>query len=118
MITHDQIGSDEDLAREILVVARDIAPCLASLPADSEDGKNAIAILRRVFTNAAARGSTLIRAQRVGPASVDYFDVRSVFDGQPARALRALCASGGGAAPRGSFPKERPLAKLWPETYQ
>ena len=26
MITHDKIGTDEDLAREVLIVAHDIAP--------------------------------------------------------------------------------------------
>lgn len=118
MITHDKIGSDEDLAREVLIVGRDIAPCILSFAADSEEEKDALAVLKRVYQNLAERGSLLVKAQRIGSASVDYADIASAFDGQPRRALRALCAPA--SAPglsRGSFPLERPLAKLWPERY-
>ena len=118
MITHDKIGSDEDLAREVLIVGRDIAPCILSFAEGSEEEKDALAVLKRVYKNLAERGSRLVKAQRIGSASVDYADIESAFDGQPRRALRALCTaapSQGGS--RGSFPIERPLANLWPERY-
>ncbi|WP_156145881.1 hypothetical protein [Microbacterium sp. MEJ108Y] len=118
-ITHDEIGSDEDLAREVLVVARDIAPCIFSFDADSEDRANAISILKRVFKSAAARGSHLVKGQRIGSAAVDYSDIQSAFEGQPTRALRALCnasrtTAGHSAA---SFPAGGIVAQLWPERY-
>jgi len=118
VITHDKIGADEDLAREVLIVARDIAPCISSFVDDSEEQKDALAILRRVYTDIAARGSRFIKGQRMGPAAVDYADVQSAFDGQPSRALRSLCSAPVAAgAPRGSFPLERPIAKIWRESY-
>lgn len=118
MITFDMVGADEDLAREVLVVARDIAPCISSLVDDSEEQKDALAILRRVYKETAARGSRLIKGQRIGSAAVDYADIKSAFDGQPRRALRSLCSTAtGGGAPRGSFPLERPIARIWPERY-
>ena len=118
MITHDQVGTDEDLAREVLIVARDIAPCISSLVDGSEEQKDALAVLRRVYKDIAARGSRFIKGQRIGPAAVDYADIESAFDGQPRRALRSLCsAAPAGGAPRGSFPLERPIAKIWRESY-
>ncbi|MDI9889970.1 hypothetical protein [Microbacterium sp. IEGM 1404] len=118
MITHDQLGDDEDLAREVLVVAHDIAPCLSSLATDSEQQKNALAIIRRVYRDTLDRGSRLVKGQRIGSASVDYADIASAFEGQPTRALRAICAARkANAAPRGSFPTDRPLQRLWPEHY-
>ncbi|MBO3663730.1 hypothetical protein [Microbacterium stercoris] len=118
MITHDKVGADEDLAREVLIIARDIAPCLDSFPDESEQQKDALAILRRVYKDITARGSRFIKGQSIGPARVEYTDLGSAFDGQPRRALRALCGSAASAgAPVGSFPTERPIARLWPERY-
>lgn len=117
-ITPDRISTDEDLAREVLAEARSIAPCIFSLDETSEEWMTAVAILKRVCADVAARGSRMVRSQRIGSASVDYAIVRSAFDGSPSRGLRALCGAGaGGALPRGSFPKERPISRLWPETY-
>jgi hypothetical protein len=117
VITHDMLGTDEDLAREVLIVAHDIAPCIASFPDESEEQKNALAILRRVYRDSEARGSRMVKSQRIGSAGVDYADVASSFAGQPTRALRSLCAAAAAALPRGSFPTERPIQRLWPETY-
>lgn len=118
MITHDQLGNDEDLAREVLVIAHDIAPCLTSLEPESEAEKNALAVIRRVYGDALARGSRMVKGQRIGSASIDYADIASAFEGQPTRALRAICsARKASGAPRGSFPTERPLQRLWPEHY-
>lgn len=116
MIQHTQIGPDEDLAREVLVMGLSIAPCLSSFADGSEEQKNGAAILKRVYKALAARGSLLIKGQRIGPAAVDYAAVSSAFDGQPRAALRALCgASVKSAAPRGSFPTDRPISRIWPE---
>lgn len=116
MITHDQVGTDEDLAREVIVVARSIAPCIASFLPDSEEQLDAIAILRRVYAEARARGSRLVQSQRIGPASVEYRSVRSAFEGDAERALRALCSTSPAAGlPVGSFPRDRPISRLWPE---
>lgn len=118
MITHQNVGPDEDLAREILVVARDIAPCISSLAEGSEEQKDAVAILKRVYKTLVARGSQMVKSQRIGSASVEYADVESAFDGQPRRALRALCAASGGSRAGhsvGSFPQTRPISRVWPE---
>lgn len=121
MITHEMIGNDEDLAREILIVGRDIAPCIAGFAKDSEDEKNAIAILKRVFAALSSRGSMLVKGQRIGSAAVDYADVKSAFAGQPTRALRALCPAGASQPAghsAGSFPTDRPVSRLWPELHR
>ncbi|WP_291053719.1 hypothetical protein [Herbiconiux sp.] len=117
MITHDKLGNDEDLAREVLIVARDIAPCLGSFVEDTEDYKNALAIVRRVYLALAGRGSLFVKGQGIGSARVEYRDIVDAFAGQPTRALRALCSAAPAPGSVGSFPTERPLANLWPETY-
>lgn len=118
MITHDKIGADEDLAREVLIVGLDIAPCLSSFADDSEEQKNALAILRRVYKETAGRGPRFVKSQSSGSSSVAYSSVESAFEGQPRRALRALCASPAAQGhSTGSFPSERPVGRLWPETY-
>lgn len=117
-INPEDISTDEDLAREVLAEARAIAPCIFSFDEASEEWKTAVSILKRVSADVAARGSRMVRSQRIGSAAVDYATVRSAFDGSPSRGLRALCNAGAGAAlPRGSFPRERPISRLWPETY-
>lgn len=118
MITHNEVGGDEDLAREVLIIGRDIAPCLDSFPDDSDQKKNALAILKRVYKTLEDRGSMFVKAQRIGSASVDYADLTSAFDGQPRRALRALCSAASGVGlPRASFPTDRPISRIWPERY-
>jgi hypothetical protein len=109
---------DEDVARRIIVAARSIAPCIDSFEDDSEQKKNALAILRGVAAEAPALGSRRVRAQRIGSASVDYWNA-DTWHPQDRASLRSLCAAVTGArgAPRGSFPKERPVSRLWPETY-
>lgn len=121
MITHNMIGSDEDLAREVLVMARSIAPCLSSFSDESEEQKDAVAILKRVYREAEDRGSRNVKSERTGTGAVEWV-VRSAFDGDPRLSLRALCAAAAVAAsaggqPLGSFPTERPIIRLWPEKY-
>ena len=117
MIVHNDIGSDEDLAREILIVARGIAPCISIFEEDSEEGRDAVAVLRRVYKTLAARGSQMVKSQRVGSASVEYADIESAFSGQPARALRSLCSASAerGAHSQADFPADRPISRVWPE---
>jgi hypothetical protein len=115
-ITHDEVGSDEQIAREVLIIARDIAPCIFTFADDSEEQKDALAILRRVYAHIHDRGPTFVKSQRVGSAGVDYGDIGSAFDGQPRRALRALCTAASSAGlPVGSFPAARPISRIWPE---
>lgn len=110
----DLAGVDENLARRILAVARFIAPGLDHL--DGEPRNDAIAILLGVAAEAKARGSRLVKAQRVGPASVDY-QAGSWFADDDRNALRALCAAPATTGhPVGSFPKPaRVFSRLWPE---
>jgi hypothetical protein len=119
VITHDQVGGDEDLAREVLIIGRSIAPCLSSFADNSEEQKDALAILKRVYAECVARGLRFVKGQSIGPARIEYREVASAFDGDPRAALRALCtpsATDGGS--QASFPAERPLSGFWPETYR
>lgn len=118
MITPEDIpGVAEDVARRIIVAARSIAPCIDSFADESEDKKNAIAILRGVAREAPAPGSRRVRSQRIGPAAVDYWDAETWLP-QDRSDLRSLCTSTVvPGLPRGSFPLERPVARLWPERY-
>ncbi|QUY60893.1 hypothetical protein [Gulosibacter molinativorax] len=114
MILPIEIGEDDDLAREILVIGRVIAPCISSL--EGEGRADALAILKRVYKDTRTRGQRFVKSQSIGPARVDYTDVQSMFDGAPTMALRALCGgSSVGGLSKGSFPKDRPVGKIWPE---
>lgn len=115
MINPSDVGQDEDLAREVLIVGRSIAPCLDGFETGGEQWKDAVAILSRVYQTAVDRGSMLVKSQSIGPASVTYQDVRSAFDGQPRAALKALCPAAASGMPKGSFPEDRPVIRLWPE---
>lgn len=108
---------DENVARRLLVAARSIAPCIDSFQNGSDEWLNAIAILKGVLAEAPAPGSRRVRAQRIGSASVDYWDANT-WSREDRAALRSLCASAAPLGlPRGSFPTERPLSRMWPETY-
>jgi hypothetical protein len=117
VITPDKLGDDEDLAREVLIIGASIAPCIHGFADDSEEQKNAIAILKRVYLEVEDRGTRFAKSERTGTGAVEWV-VRSAFDGDPRTALKALCtAASTGANPVGSFPTERPLRNVWPETY-
>lgn len=118
MIHWHEIGTDdEDLAREVVVVALDIAPCLAGLETGCEEHLNAIAVLKRVFKTIQRRGDRMVKSQTIGAAAVTYMDIESAFDGQPRRALRAICGASRGTTghSRGSFPKGGLVPRIWPE---
>lgn len=118
MIHHGELGDDEDLAREIIVIARGIAPCISNFPEGSEDRADAVSILKRVYKDTTKRGSRFVKGKSIGPARIDYTDLESMFDGGPTRALRSLCDSQPvGGLSRGSFPKGRPVGQIWRERY-
>lgn len=116
MITPNDItGADENVARRLLVAARSIAPCISSFPDGSEEKKDAIAILLGVLADAPTAGSRRVRAQRIGSASVDYWNADTWMP-EDRSALRSLCsAASPGGSPLGSFPEARPIDRVWPE---
>lgn len=116
MIRPDDIpGVDEDVARTIIVAARSIAPCIDSFADESEERKNAVAILRRVAAEAPPAGSRRVRSQRIGSAAVDYWNA-DTWSPEDRSLLRSLCGqSAAPNAPVGSFPESRPIQRLWPE---
>lgn len=115
-ITPTDLGGDDDLARRILVKARDIAPCIDSFPDGSELKKDAIAILKGVIAELPAAGSRRTRSLSRNGTSMSFADVASAFDDDAISSLRSLCgAAPYGGQPRGSFPKDRPFANTWPE---
>lgn len=116
MITPDQLGGDEDLARRVLVRARDIAPCIASFPDDSEEQKDAIAILRAVVAEIPAPGSSRIRSKSRNGTAVSFTDPGSWFSDDDLASLRSLCGAGTlPGLPIGSFPEGRHIEQVWPE---
>lgn len=109
---------DESTARRIIVAARAIAPGIEELEDGSEPHKDAIAILTGVAREVLARGSRQIHSQRVGPASITYALVQSSFTDDDRAGLRLLTnASAPSTSPIGAFPLERPIGRMWPETY-
>lgn len=113
------VPDDVDVARTVFAYARSIAPCIVSLDPESDDGLQAIAILRGVQAEVTGRGNRQVSSQRIGAAAVTYRDVSSAFTVDDRAGLRALCAPQTGAGgPQGSFPDpSREVARLWPESY-
>lgn len=114
MIDPSAVSSDEGLARSILLDARSAAPCIDSFAEDSEEYKNAIAVLKRAANEAAERGSRLIESHTAGRTNVKYGDRPDISDRDLAR-LRTLCESSTDTVgPIGCFP-EPDEPNLWPE---
>ena len=115
-ITHADISSDEDLGRPVLVPARIIAPCLSTLDRESEEGKNAIAILKGVVAEIPAAGSRRTRALSRNGTSMSFETIDAAFDADARLSLQSLCGgTSAGGLPEGHFPKARPLGAVWPE---
>ncbi|NLP82592.1 hypothetical protein HF576_01900 [Microbacterium sp. CFH 90308] len=117
-ITPADLGGDEDLARRILVRARAVAPCITTFELDSDEGKDALAILKGVVARATIVGTGAVASQGRNGTTISFRDIRSSFAQEDLTGLRSLCGVDEAAAPglpRGSFPKDRPLAKVWPE---
>lgn len=115
MITvEDLTGVDELTAHRILAVAHSIAPCLDGLVEEARS--RAIAVLCGVAADVLPRGSRRVKSQRIGPASVEYFDADSWFSADDRAALRGLCQGAAtGGLPIGQFPRPGILKNLWPE---
>lgn len=123
----DLSGVPEDLARTVIAYAVTVAPCLDALPAEDvgdadlvELRKRALAVLRQVARHAVKRGSVLVKAERVGSASVDYGVVSSSFDDDSITSLQGICSRlcGGsrlGALTLGRFPKPGLVSEIWRE---
>lgn len=116
-ITHVQIGDDENLARRVLVRARSIAPCIDTLADDSEEQKDAIAILKGVYAEVPPAGSRRVRSKSRNGTSITYGDISAAFTDDDISALRSLCSSTPAGLPVGSFPEGGVFENTWPETY-
>lgn len=115
-IRPEDIGTDEDTARRVLVQARTIAPCIDSFEQGSEDQKNAIAVLKGVIAELPAPGSGRTTQMSRNGTSMSFAQIRSAFEGDPTVQLRALCGGGPTAGhSAGSFPKRSVLEHVWPE---
>lgn len=115
MINPTALGTDEDLARRVLVRARSIAPCIDSFADDSEQQKDVLAVLRAVIAEIPAPGSGRIRSKSRNGTSVSYADPGSWFSVDDVAALRSLCNAPVGGLPVGDFPADRPISAIWPE---
>lgn len=116
MITHTDLGVDEDLGRRILVRARVIAPCIDSFADDSEEKKNAVAILKGVIAELPEPGARRARSMSRNGTAITFADIVRAFDVDAEESLRSLCGvSARGGLPVGSFPKDSAIANLWPE---
>lgn len=116
-IAPTDLGGDADVARQVLALARSIAPCIQSLP-DGDDRDSAISILKAVAGVGQARGSQLVKSQAIGPARVEYVD-GSWFSADHRAALRVLCSAvetQPAGHPEGSFPPvSKIVSRMWPE---
>ena len=121
MIKPTDIGGDEDLARRVILHARTIAPCIDTLEDVADDDapkpkSDAIAILKAAAAVGAARGSHLVKSQRLNAAAVEYSDVSSWFSAEDRAALRHLCGASSAGHPIGDFPAPaRAISRIWPE---
>lgn len=115
VIKWDDIGSDENTARRVLVRARDIAPCIDSFVKDSEPWKNAVAILKGVIDELPQPGSRRTRSMGRNGTTMS-FEIARAFTDDDIASLRALCPDATPAGmPAGSFPKAGIVSDVWPE---
>ncbi len=112
----EKLGGDESVARRVLVTARIIAPCIDSFAEESEEQKNALAILRGVIAELPGQGSRRTRSMSRNGTSMSFADVKAAFTEEDKAALRSLCPGQKPAGlPQGSFPAAGDLAGGWPE---
>lgn len=116
-ITAAELGVDDDLARRILVRARIIAPCIDNFTDNSDEKRNAIAILKGVIAELPENGMLRATSMSRNGTSITLAAIKSAFEGDPAASLRSLCPAATGM-PRGRFPDpDRTIQRLWPERY-
>jgi hypothetical protein len=115
VIKPEDISTDEDLARRILVRARSIAPCLNDIPDDDDRKLDAIAILKGVVAEVPAPGARRVRSRGRNGTSISYSDVGGAFSDDDMASLRSLCDAGTSGLPVGSFPQARAFGREWDE---
>ncbi|WP_105567132.1 hypothetical protein [Microbacterium halophytorum] len=115
-ITPDQIGTDEDAARRVLVRARSFAPCLDSLA--DERQKDAIAILKGVYAELPDPGARRARSLSRNGTAITFDDLESAFSDDDIRSLRSLCTAAADTVaagmPSGAFPIDGIAVGVWP----
>lgn len=115
MISPNEISTDEDLARRILVRARSIAPCLNSIPDDDDRKLDALAILKGVVAEVPAPGARRVKSRGRNGTSISYNDLSGAFSNDDIASLRYLCDAAPAGRPVGSFPEARAFGREWPE---
>lgn len=118
MIIPEEISTDEDLARRILVRARSIAPCLNSIPDDDDRKRDAIAILKGVIAEVPAPGARRVKSRGRNGTSISYADVGGAFSPDDIAGLRSLCVAVSAVSaglPVGSFPTASVFGREWAE---
>jgi hypothetical protein len=117
-ITPAEFTADEDLGLLLLLRAADVAPQVRSVVDDSVEKKTAIAVLRRVAKRAAEAGTGAVDSMSRNGTSMRLRDVGDSFNARDLRDLRLIfgIAEPAHVGPLGSFPAERPLSRIWPET--
>lgn len=114
-IVASDLTGDAAATHIVLLLARDVAPCLDSLVDDDRDA--AIAILNRCVADVPAAGSRRVRSQSRNGSSVSFTTGESVaLPGMEKAALRALCGSvpAAGSTPVGRFPAPGTVVDAWP----
>lgn len=119
-VTPQDLGSDENLARRILIEARRIAPWLRTVGAGSPVHADVLAILDGVYKRATDIGTGVIASQGRNGTSRSYRDIRSAFFADDIRNLISLDPDssddeGYPGLPLGSFPADNPFSGIFPE---
>ena len=115
MIEPQELSTDEDLARRVLVRARSLAPGLDDIPEDSGRQLDAIAILKNVVASVPSPGADRVRSRGRNGTTISYNDPRGAFSEDDIASLRSLVDSASVGSPVGSFPSARPFRYEWAE---
>ncbi|WZH36243.1 MAG: hypothetical protein PIR02_15965 [Microbacterium enclense] len=119
-IDTSEFTDDEDLGLVLLLRACEVAPQLRTVVENSREKRTAIAILRRVASRVAEAGTGAVESMGRNGTNIKLRDIGDAFQGPDLADLRRLFGIAEPEYPgaRGSFPTERPLSKLWRETYE
>lgn len=117
-ITPAEFTTDEDLGLLLLLRAAEVAPQVRTVVDNSDEKKTAIAVLRRVAKRAAEAGTGAVDSMSRNGTSMRLRDVGDSFNTRDLRDLRLIfgIAEPAHVGPLGSFPVERPLSRIWPES--
>lgn len=116
-IQHNDITTDEDLGRVLLLRAFAIVPQLRTVADGSEEKKTAIAVLKRVAKRAADIGTGVVESRSRNGSSIKTRDVGRALQTEDLADLRLIFGipEPTRPGPLGSFPADRPISALWPE---